>query len=196
MQSQKKALTSDTRSLQQMAEEIASMKALLMDHATEFAKMRSAMQRLANRVSEQEKGTNDKPDATLTATAPSGIQCKVIEGGIIIYGRNIPLNNDAADAFYHLVCQDGIVTKEHLATLCTSQNTLNKEEHISTGALYQRLRRLKEALNRYHANLGKECILSIPRKEFGPDGTTTKQGGVVNDYRFDAEKFRAILGIE
>ncbi len=196
MRAQKKAPASDAESLQQMKEEIAAMQALIIDHTRELTTTRLGMERLAIRLYELEKGTNDKPDATLTATAPSGIQCKVIEGGIIIYGRNIPLNNDAADAFYHLVCQDGIVTKEHLATLCTSQNTLNKEEHISTGALYQRLRRLKEALNRYHANLGKECILSIPRRETGPDGTTTKQGGVVNDYRFDAEKFRAILGIE
>lgn len=196
MPSQKKALTSDTKSLQQMAEEIASMRALLMDHAAEFAKMRSAMQRLTDRVYELEKGTNDKSDATLTATAPSGIPCERTEGGVILYGRKIPLNKDTADVLCHLVNASGIVSTENLATLCKPKNNLMIGNTLQPRAIYQRLRRLKMALNNYHPNLGKECVLSIPRKEFGPDGTTTKQGGIANDYRFDSKRFCEMLGIK
>ncbi len=196
MQAQRKSPASDTRLLQQMAEEIASMKALLMDLVIELKKTQASAQRLSNRVSELEKGTRDTPNTIPTATAPSGIQCSKVPDGVILYGKKIPLGKDTADVLYHLVCQDGIVTKERLATLCKPQNKLNKGEYIQTGSLYQRLRRLKMDLDDYHPDLGKSCILSIPRKEFAPNGTTTKQGGIANDYRFDAEAFRAILGIE
>lgn len=179
-----------------MAEEIASMRALLMDHAAEFAKMRSAMQRLTNRVYELEKGKRDTVDDIPTATAPSGIPCERTGGGVILYGKKIPLNKDTADALYHLACQDGPISKERLAILCTPQNKLSLGERILPTSLYQRLRRLKLALDTYHPNLGKDCILSIPRRDTGPDGTTTKQGGIANDYHFDAERFCEMLGIK
>lgn len=196
MPSQKKAPASDTKLLQQMAEEIASMKALLMDLVIDLKRTQASAQRLSNRVSELERGTRDTSGAISTATIPSSSPCENTGGGVILYGRKIPLNSDAADVLYHLANASGIVSTENLATLCRAKNNLMIGETLQPRAIYQRLRRLKMALDKYHPDLGKNCILSIPRKEFGPDGTTTKQGGITNDYRFDAEKFRAILGIK
>ncbi len=182
---QRKSVVSKTGLLQQMSEEIGALQALVIDLTRELTMMRLGMERLAARVYELERGASDKPDATLTVTVPSDIQCLKVPGGVILYGKKIPLNKDTADVLYHLVCQNDSVSKERLATLCTPQNQLNKGERILPGSLYQRLRRLKTALNAYHANLG-ECLVSVKK--------STK--GTPNDYSFDAERFRAILGIK
>ncbi|MFZ1720505.1 MAG: hypothetical protein WAU28_04120 [Candidatus Moraniibacteriota bacterium] len=168
-----------------MAEEFASMRALLMDYAAEFTKMRSAMQRLTNRVYELEKAKRDIPSTTRIATVPSDSPCEKTDGDVILYGKKIPLHRDVADVLYQLACQEGFISKEHLATLCRPHNKLCKGEHIQPGTVYQRLNRLKFALNAYHASLG-ECIVS--------ERQSTK--GTPLCYSFDAKKFCTILGIK
>ncbi len=195
MPSQKKAPASDTRHLQQITEEVAAMKALLMDLVIELKKTQASAQRLSNRVSELEKLEKNEDEPTVIA--PSNTHCsKGLNGVVVLYGKRLPLLPDAADVLYHLANASGIVSTEDLAVLCKPKNNLMIGETLQPRAIYQRLRRLRMTLDKYHPDLGKNCILSIPRKEFGLDGVTTKQGGIANDYRFDAEAFRAMLGIE
>lgn len=183
MPTQRKSPVSNTRLLQQITEEIATMKAIHIDIIIELKKMQSWMQRLANRVSELEKEKRDTSSTLRARAVPSGSLCEKTEGGVILYGKKIRLNNDVADVFCQLACQDGHISKEHLAALCTPQNKLNKGEHILPGSLYQRLRRLKLALNNYRADLG-ECIVS---KRQSTKGTPLY-------YAFDAKRCQAILG--
>ena len=196
MPTQRKSSVSDTQLLQQITKEVAAMKALLIDLVTDLKKTQAWMKRLANRVSELEKEKRDTSSALRTGVIPSNSPCEKTSGGVILHGKKIPLPPDATDVLYHLANANGIVSTEDLAVLCKPKNKLMIGETLQPRAIYQRLRRLKIALNNYHPDLGKNCVLSIPRKKFGPDGKTIKQGGIANDYRFDAEAFRAMLGIK
>jgi hypothetical protein len=130
---QRKSVVSKTELLQQMSEEIGAIQALVIDFTRELTMTRLGMERLANRINELEREKRDTSSTIATVAVPSDImQCSKVAGGVILYGTKIPLNKDTADVLYHLVCQNGSISKEHLATLCTPQNKLSKGERTHT----------------------------------------------------------------
>jgi hypothetical protein len=162
-------------SLEQINEEIAALKALVMDLVIESKKMQSALVRLREEIWEIKKRSKD------ISGPPSPPRYVRTTNGVTIHGISLRLRPDVTEVFCFLVNQDRPISKQELAALCKNQSN-RQSDGLRDKAIYERIKRLKKSLNNHRTTLA-DCIVNIPQ-------------GKEHLYQFDAEKFRRILGIE